>query len=226
MIYECLTPEQQLFYEKMTAKQKAYIDQRARGLNRAQAATIAGYGAKNARQAGYLIEKNSAGVREILGILLKDQKAKEIEYVNSNMGKKITALAKQKKNDRTLEVIENADPETAKRIKFYQDRIDGRIKSMRETTKFTAAGAMAYKTVEYETSIEARMRARKELDAILGLNAVVELGNVKMGDITINIVDASKKEKAKVIEGEATKSEEFYEVVKEDDGEERAEPEQ
>jgi hypothetical protein len=38
------------------------------------------------------------------------------------------------------------------------------------------------------------MRARKELDKILGLNQMPDLSKLQMGDITINIVDASKKE--------------------------------
>ena len=38
------------------------------------------------------------------------------------------------------------------------------------------------------------MKARKELDRILGLNQLPDLDKLQVGDITINIVDASKKE--------------------------------
>ena len=39
-----------------------------------------------------------------------------------------------------------------------------------------------------------RMRARKELDNILGLTTIPDLSRFQMGDITIHIVDASKKD--------------------------------
>ena len=44
------------------------------------------------------------------------------------------------------------------------------------------------------SDVETKMKARKELDRILGLNQMPDLGSLQMGDITINIVDASKRE--------------------------------
>ena len=47
---------------------------------------------------------------------------------------------------------------------------------------------------EYLDDIETRIKARKELDRILGLNEIVDVASLQMGDITINIVDASKRD--------------------------------
>ena len=42
--------------------------------------------------------------------------------------------------------------------------------------------------------VDVRIKARKELDRILGLNMLPNIDNLQIGGITVNIVDASKKE--------------------------------
>jgi hypothetical protein len=48
--------------------------------------------------------------------------------------------------------------------------------------------------VEEVSDVDVKMRARKELDRILGLNQLPDLDKLQVGDITINIVDASKRD--------------------------------
>ena len=52
------------------------------------------------------------------------------------------------------------------------------------------------KSVKFEeiTDVGVRINARKELDRILGLNVLPDIDKLQIGGITVNIVDASKKE--------------------------------
>ena len=72
--------------------------------------------------------------------------------------------------------------------------MNGKVKTVRKTKKYNALGALLETKVEEISDVDVKMRARKELDKILGLNQMPDLSKLQMGDITINIVDASKKE--------------------------------
>ena len=124
------------------------------------------------------------------------KQAKDIVENNeeSAINRKIDALALQDGAEKALEVVENADGETARRIQFYRDIASGKIKTVRKTVQKNAEGAVLKTTIEEISDIETRIKARKELDKILGLNSIVDLDKLRVGDITINIVDASKKE--------------------------------
>ena len=118
-----------------------------------------------------------------------------VENDESNpINKQIDALALQDGAEKALEKIEGADGETARRIQFYRDVANGKIKTVRKTQKLNAEGAVIGTTIEEISDIDSRIKARKELDRILGLNSIVDIDKLKVGDITINIVDASKKE--------------------------------
>ena len=60
--------------------------------------------------------------------------------------------------------------------------------------RYNAMGALIEKKVEEVSDVDTKMKARKELDKILGLNQLIDIDKVQMGDITINIVDASKQD--------------------------------
>lgn len=192
--YKVFTEEQQKAYAALNKQQRAYVDFRGKGHNKTESYRMAGYSSKTAGIGSFLLEKNNAVVRELIEVLQKDLKAKQITQQDSELNKQIDALATQKGAENILATVENADPETLKRIKFYRDIASGTIKTVRRTKKLNAAGEVVEMRVEEISDIETRMKARKELDRIFGLNELPDLGSLQMGDITINIVDASKRE--------------------------------
>lgn len=191
----CLTQEQQMAYNSLTNAQRKYVDYRSMGYTKTQSYKMAGYSGKNAGQSAYLLERGNAAMAEIIEARLSSKKVSDITNdENSDINRQIDALAMQKSNEEVLAVIEDADGETAKRIQFYRDVVNGKIKTVRKTTKKNAQGATISTTIEEINDVETRMKARKELDRVLGLNAIVDIDKLNVGDITINIVDASKKD--------------------------------
>ena len=156
----------------------------------------AGYEGNNLGQAAHNLEKKNKGMVELIDTILKVNRAKAVvENDESNpINKQIDALALQDGAEKALEKIEGADGETARRIQFYRDVANGKIKTVRKTKKLNAEGAVIGTTIEEISDIDSRIKARKELDRILGLNSIIDIDKLKVGDITINIVDASKKE--------------------------------
>lgn len=193
--YACFTKEQQDAYEKLAPRQRLYVDYRGQGNSKTNSYKMAGFDGKMASQAAYILERRVAGMTELIECLLGQSKARQLAIADSDLNKQIDALAQQDGAEKAIAVIEGADGETAKRIQFYRDIIAGKIKTTRKTTKYNATGALVERKVEEVSDVEAKMKARKELDRILGLNQIPNLDDMlTVGDITINIVDASKRE--------------------------------
>lgn len=191
----CLTPEQQITYNSLTNAQRKYVDYRVMGYSKTQSYKMAGYSGKNAGQSAYLLERGNAAMAEIIETMMSSKKVQNItEDQNSDINRQIDALAMQKTAEEVLSVVEGADGETARRIQFYRDVVNGKIKTVRKTTKKNAQGATISTTIEEINDVETRMKARKELDRVLGLTQMPDIGKLQVGDITINIVDASKKD--------------------------------
>jgi hypothetical protein len=131
---------------------------------------------------------------ELIDCLLSQKKVRDLSVQDSNINKQIDALATQEGAERIAQVIEGADSETARRIQFYRDIMNGKIETVRKTSRYNALGEKIETKIEKVSDVETKMKARKELDKILGLNQMPEFDKLQMGDITINIVDASKKE--------------------------------
>ena len=192
--YGCFTKEQQEAYEKLPTRQRRYVDFRGQGNNKTAAYKMAGFDAKVAGQAAYLLETRNAIIPELIKCITSQKTVRDLSEEDSALNQQIDALATQEAADKIMEVVEAGDGETARRIQFYRDIVNGKIKTVRKTTKYNALGGVIERKVEEVSDIEAKMKARKELDRILGLNEMPDLGKVQVGDITINIVDASKKE--------------------------------
>lgn len=192
----CFTEEQQAFYESLPARHRKYVDFRGQGYNKTISYKMAGYEGKNVSQCAHNLENKNKGIVELINTMLMVKKAKDVVENNeeSSVNKQIDALALQTGAEKALEKIEGADGETARRIKFYRDVANGKIKTIRKTTQLNPEGAVIKTTIEEVSDIDTRIKARKELDRILGLNSVIDIDKLKVGDITINIVDASKKE--------------------------------
>ena len=155
---------------------------------------MCGYSSKNPSQSAYLMERDNKIIPELIDKLLTQKKARELTEQESAINQQIDALAKQEYAEKTLEKIEGADGETARRIQFYRDIMNGKIKTVRKTIKKNALGTVIETKIEEVSDIDTRIKARKELDKILGLNMLPDIDKLQIGGITVNIVDASKKE--------------------------------
>ena len=192
--YACFTPQEQEAYEKLNKQQRKYVDFRGQGYNKAQSYQMAGYGSKFPSQSANMLERDNKIITDLVAKLQTDKKARELTEEESNLNRQIDALAQQEYAEKTLEVIDGADGETARRIQFYRDIMNGKIKTVRKTIKKNAMGAVIETKIEEVSDIDTRIKARKELDKILGLNMLPDIDKLQIGGITVNIVDASKKE--------------------------------
>ena len=192
--FASFTEEQQAAFSRLTTKQKAYVEFRGMGNGKAQAYRMAGYESGKASQAAYIMERDVPIIPELIRVLQGQKTLREITMLDSAINKKVDALALQESADNLLEVINGADGETARRIKFYRDIIAGKIKSIKRITKKDADGNILETKEEEIYDIETKIKARKELDKILGLTQMPDLSKLQVGDITINIVDASKQD--------------------------------
>lgn len=192
--YACFTKEQQEAYEKLNFRQRLYVDYRGEGNSKTNSYKMAGFSGKVAGQAAYLLEARNAVIAELVNCIQSQAKVRQLSQEESAINQQIDALALQEGAEKMLETIEGADGETARRIKFYRDIMNGAIKTVRKTKKYNSMGALIETKVEEVSDIDIKMKARKELDRILGLNQMPDLSKLQVGEITINIVDASKKE--------------------------------
>lgn len=192
--YACFTKEQQEAYEKLASRQRKYVDFRGQGYNKTLAYKMAGFDGKVAGQAAYILEQRNKILPELIECIQGQKKVRDLNEQDSAINQQIDALAMQDGAEKMLEVIEGADGETARRIQFYRDVMNGKIKTVRKTTRYNAMGEKIETKVEEVSDVDTKMKARKELDRILGLNQMPDLEKLQLGDITINIVDASKKE--------------------------------
>ena len=86
-------------------------------------------------------------------------------------------------------------PNMAESIEFYRRVANGGIKTYRTTERYGPDGkTLIERKREIIDDVDAKMRAREKLDRLLGINAIQNLGQVQVGSISINIIDASKKE--------------------------------
>lgn len=190
----CFTPEQQIIYDKLMPRQRAYIDFRAKGYGKADSYRKSGYKiTKNVGQNAYLMERGSPIIKELIETLSNVRKAKDILKADSDVNKQLDALAEVKTAEQALETIANADGETLKQIQFYRDVINGKIQTVKKTIFTNKAGEKSYKE-ERISDVDTKIKARRELDRLLGIGSIIDLGRLETGDITINIVDASKKD--------------------------------
>jgi hypothetical protein len=192
--YACFTKEQQEAYDKLPSRHRAYVDYRGQGNSKTNSYKMAGFNGKVAGQAAYILEKRSPTIVPLVDCILAQKQVRDLTVQESQINQQIDALALQDGAEKMLEVIEGADGETAKRIKFYRDVMNGKVKTVRTTMRYNAMGALIEKKVEEVSDVDTKMKARKELDKILGLNQLIDIDKVQMGDITINIVDASKQD--------------------------------
>jgi hypothetical protein len=155
---------------------------------------MAGYDSRNPAQAAYMMEHTNKVIGDLIGILERQGRVESLTEEDSPLNQTINALAEQEGAEQVIQKIEGADSETAKRIQFYRDIISGKIKTVKKIKRYNAKGALIDTKIEEQNDLDVKMKARKELDKILGLNQVIDLDKLQIGGITVNIVDANKKD--------------------------------
>ena len=193
--FSCFTPEQQAYYERLAPRQRAYVDYRSLGYGKADSYRKAGYTTdKNAGQNAWILEHKDKQLAELIQIRQNARRAAEVLKKNSEISQRVDALAQQKAAKDLIETVEGADEEQAKQIQFFRDIANGTIKTVRKTVYTNTRGQKSTK-VEYISDVETRMKARRELDRILGVGKIVDIGKISAGgNVNIMIVDASKKD--------------------------------
>lgn len=197
--YNCFTPELQSFYDHLNNKQRLYVDFRGQGYNKTDAYKMAGYKSTQPGVTAYGMERKDNRYEKCINAILNVTVAQAIAKDEDN--KHTELIQKMADANAPTDTIGNGldiakiDNETARRIDFYRDITLGRIKTVKEIREYNAEGKLVKRRVEETDDLETKMKARKELDRLLGLNSIIDLGSVACGgDITINIVDASKKD--------------------------------
>lgn len=209
--YPCFTSEEQGLYDGLLPRQQAYVDGRASGLERKEAYIRAGYGEKDAARKAYIMETRGSGVIKQLveRVTAPELRAladinKENSKLNAEIDKKAREAYKElgKTKNGYTEVVQmkeamvdvpKMDAPTAERLAFYRDIMNGKTKSVKETIRYNKDGEVIERKIEKINDVDTRIRARKEVDRILGLNTLIDVGELQAGkNITINIVDASK----------------------------------
>lgn len=191
--YSCFTAEQQAYYDKLNVQNQRYVDLRGKGYSRKSAYVASGYATSYPAQAAAKLEKANKGLVELIEVLQKNASA-NLEDENSAINQIINALSTQNNNDRVLQAVSEGDGETARRIQFYTNIMNGITKTVKIKKKYDKDGNLIEKVVEQVSDIAIRVQARKELDKLLGLNEILDIGSLQCGDININIVDARKKD--------------------------------
>lgn len=220
MEIKSFTRRQSQIFNLLTPNQQQYVLNRGNGMNKKDSYIKAGYITNNPRQSAYDLEKRNPNIPELINVLLNEKiygaidkmvvedmdnnKAKEesdeidtdtAENLPIDLKADIDKKARADFIENRIKGVTECDGETARRIKFYRDISNGTIKTIKKTTEYEADGKTVKKVKIEETSdIQVRIQARKELDRILGLNTLQVMDTLNVGNITINIVDAGKKE--------------------------------
>lgn len=193
--YSCLTPEQQAAYEGLPDTHRLYVDYRGQGYNKAQAYRMCGYTSPNPTQCANTLERRNKIIPDLIRVICNARTLAQLMAGEGDASKRIDAIAAQEDAENALTKL-NAPmtAESAKRLAFYRDIASGKTKTVKIKKKYDSKGELIEKTVEEVSDITTRISARKELDRILGLNSVVDVGAINVGDVTITIVDASKRD--------------------------------
>lgn len=183
-------------FNKMNQTGKQYTLNRILGFTKVDSIRAAGSNAKPemlSSTAKSLEERNPQieeivqwGVEHSLESQLNNEKS---AFAKTLEGKK-AELEMQQLNHATSVM----SPNMADSIDFYKKVATGFYKTRKITERYGADGKLIERKKEVIEDVDAKMRAREKLDRLLGINAIQNLGQVQVGSISINIVDASKKE--------------------------------
>lgn len=222
--YSCFTEEQQAQFDSLSKNEKKYVIFRSQGYDKRNSYRMAGYReGKNMSQNAYHIENiRKPWTQDLIRVLSGHKARVDVYKENTPVSKKIDEKAEELPPEmemtlvnadapveQKLPEVEDMSGEEARRIQFYRQVANGTIKSIQITRTYDKDGNLTGKKVVETSDIDMRIKARKEVDRILGLNEMANLGSIEAGDINIMIVDARKRAELpqeKIIEATASES--------------------
>lgn len=206
MKYTCFTKEQQKKFDELSRNMRQYIIYRARGDQKKQAYLLAGYkDGKYTSQNIRVMEKRYPILQELIDAMSVHKERVDAYQEGTKVSKKIDRRAEDPPIEMQLYKVDDRMPveqpikdvatmsvEDAKRIKFYRQIMEGKLINEQTTITYDKDGNVTGKKVVKTLDVDTRMKARKELDRVLGLTDMLQIGNIEAGSINITIVDASK----------------------------------
>lgn len=195
-VYECFSEEQQEYYSnKLSAKEQLYVDFRGKGFGKTDSVRMAGYNSKTPSAVANSLEKHKPQIIPLVQTLMlyreKQGRLAKSDDIDVDLMAKLVATD----SDNAIRTLAMSDSEMARRVNFYRDIVNGRLKNTKVIQDIDPkTGEILKRRVEESDDIATRIKAREKLDELLGLNRLQSLGQLQIKDITINFVDASKKE--------------------------------
>ena len=184
-------------FNKMNDTARQYTLQRVLGFNKVDSMRNAGSQAKDNRSlssTAQSLEERNPIIEEIVEYCQQHNFEKDLLSDDGKLANSVEhkeMIAKEQQLNHAIEVMR---PDMAESINFYRRVANGSIRKYKTTEKYDADGKLIGKTREVIDDPVARMAARDKMDKLLGLTAIQTLGQVQVGSISINIVDASKDE--------------------------------
>lgn len=213
-----LPEELMVKFNRMNATAKQYTANRILGFNKVDSIRNAGSNAKDGSSLSSTaksLEDRNPAIEEIVAYAMEHNFESQLLNEKSKFNQTIEQKQQEALVTQATSAASVMSPTMAESVAFYRKVANGSVKSYKTTEKYDASGKLIERKKEIIDDAETRMRAREKLDRLLGVNAMQNLGQVQVGSISINIVDASKKD-------EDEKEVDFQEeaIVKDDNGDE------
>lgn len=205
--YICFTIEQQEAFDRLGEKAQRFVMFVANGgFSKRAAYVAAGYkDTPNAKKGAYMLEKRIPMFQEFVAALRGQNNKMQAYDPDSAVSKQIDEIAKGGFEEPPIvpaEVIGTGNglnlvemsAENARRAQFYRDIVTGKAKTRKVTKTYDKDRQLTGYKIEETTDVAAQMRARLELDKVLGVSEMLQVGQVKAGSITIKIVDCANHE--------------------------------
>ncbi len=197
--HKAYTPEQQLAYDKLLAKQRKYVDYRVQGMRKIDAYKLAGYSAnRGAGQNASMLEKRNPMLTELINARKIGAVADTYAEPDGEVAKAVDALALQSKGEQIMEAVCALSPEEAEKLAFLKGVFTGKITTKKVIRKYNSAKELLSEIVEETSDITNKMKAREMYDRMLGLYAPTVTDSMNVGTININFVNATKTEEPNV----------------------------
>ena len=198
-------------FNKMNQTAKQYTVNRILGFSKNDSLRNAGSNATSNSSLSSTVqnlEERNPQIEEIVNWGVEHSLEAQINNDNSAFAKSLEGKQAEAELAQLNHATSVMSPNMAESVEFYRKVAKGEIKTRKITERYDNEGKLIERKKETIEDVDAKMRAREKLDRLLGINAIQNLGQVQVGSISINIVDASKKE-----ETEAEREVDFQEDV-------------
>jgi len=184
-------------FNKMNQTAKQYTVNRILGFSKNDSLRNAGSNASNNSSLSSTVqnlEERNPQIEEIVNWGVEHSLEAQINNDNSAFAKTLEGKQAEAELAQLNHATSVMSPNMAESVEFYRKVAKGEIKTTKIIERYDANKKLIERKKEYIEDVDAKMRAREKLDRLLGINAIQNLGQVQVGSISINIVDASKKE--------------------------------